>query len=155
MKKQHIIILLIILGLITFLFVKLSSDGFKKIYCISNKCITVWKKSNGEVLIILEKYKSRKIPNDNYIKIHNINSDYIGVILLNDNRWLIDIEDNTIIEKKSSNNLIELYNDNKILNDSLYTYFDGKYINYKDDVNFIIINIKENYAVDKEGKKIR
>lgn len=72
MKKQHIIILLIILGLITFLFVKLSSDGFKKIYCLSNnKCITVWKKSNGEVLIIPGKYESDQKPTISHIKTTN------------------------------------------------------------------------------------
>lgn len=150
------IVALTILGVAIYLVINtLTSDGVKSFYCFSNgKCITVWKKTDGEKYIIFGKYESRKTPLDNYIKISNLNSDYVDVIFVNSNKLLIDVEDNAKAVQKSSNGLMELYRDNKTLNDSLYTYFDGKYRRYKEDVDYISINIKENYAIDKSGKKL-
>lgn len=79
----------------------------------------------------------------------------IHLISSNDGKLLIYIDENAIIIKQSSDKLIELYKENKVLNDSLYTYFDGKYNRYKKEVDFISINIQENYATDKNGKKLK
>jgi hypothetical protein len=43
---------------------------------------------------------------------------------------------------------------NKKNNDSLFTYFDGKYNRYKRNVNYISLFIQENYAIDKDGRKL-
>lgn len=43
------------------------------------------------------------------------------------------------------------YKVHKKLYDSLLIYFDGKYNRYKKDVDFISVDIKENYAWSKNG----
>lgn len=134
----------------------LMSDGVKSIYCLSDdKCVTVWKRTNGEVYIIFGEYKSKKVPSDNYVKMTNVMFNYIDVIFKQENKLLISLGDKADVEQKFSNGLIELYKDNKAFNDSLYTYFDGRYRKYKENVDFISIDIKENYATDKTGKKIK
>ena len=135
------------------------SNGVRSFYCLSeDKCITVWKKGNSSAFIILGKYDSAKTPSDNYVKLINITNTvdwYTSVIFTKDDKLLIDVvDDNTKVISKSSKGIIELYNNKKTLNDSLYTYFDGKYRRYKNDVEYISVDIKENYATDKTGKKI-
>lgn len=134
------------------------SDGVRTFYCVSeDKCVTVWKTGNESVFILLGKHKSSKIPTDDYIKLKNMTNMadwYVDVIFTEDGNFLIDVENNIIVAYQSSSGLMKLFNDNKTLNDSLYTYFDGKYKRYKNEVEFISIDIKENFATDKTGKKI-
>jgi hypothetical protein len=135
------------------------SNGVRSFYCLSeDKCITVWKKGNNSAFIILGKYDSAKTPSDNYVKLINITNTvdwYSSVIFTKNGKLLIDVVDeNTKVISQSSKGVIELYNNEKTLNDSLYTYFDGKYRRYNDEVDYISIDIKENYATDKSGKKI-
>lgn len=152
MKK----IVLIFTFIFTFVLSSCKYFEVRSFYCLSDgKCVTVWKKGNNSIFIILGKYTSAKIPSDNYVKISNNRYDYIHLILSKEDKFLIDIDEKATVIKRSSNNLIELYKNNKTLNDSLYTYFDGKYWRYKNHVEFISINIEENYATDKTGKKIK
>src|SRR5690554_2019876 len=134
------------------------SNGLRSFYCLSEgKCITVWKKGNNSAFIIRGKYDGAKTPSDNYVKLINITNAvdwYASIIFTKDDKLLIDVvDDNTKVNSNSSNGIIELYNNKKTLNDSLYTYFDGKYRRYKKDVEYISLNIKENYVTDKTGKK--
>ena len=132
------------------------SDGVRSLYCLSKvKCVTVWELGNGDVYIIYGTYKSKKEPTDDYIKVLNSRYDNIHLILLKDDKLLIDVDKNARVIKQSSNSLMGLYKDNKALNDSLYTYFDGKYNRYKKEVDYISVNIEENYATDKSGKKLK
>lgn len=151
------ILAITVLGIFVLMIIStLMSDGVKSIYCLSDdKCVTVWKRTNGEVYIILGEYKGKKVPSDNYVKMTNVMFNYIDVIFKQENKLLISLGDKANVEQKSSNGLIELYRDNKAFNDSLYTYFDGRYRKYKENVDFISIDIKENYATDKTGKKIK
>lgn len=135
------------------------SNEVRSFYCLSGgKCITVWKIENNSAFIILGKYNSSKTPSDDYIKLIDITNAvdwYASVIFSKDDKLLVDVvDDNTKVISQSSKGTIELYNNKKTLNDSLYTYFDGKYRRYKNDVEYISIDIKENYATDKTGKKI-
>lgn len=77
------------------------------------------------------------------------------VVLFVGNKLLVDVENNAKALQKSSNCTMALYRNDKALNDSLYTNFDGKYRRYKEKVNYININIEENYATDKDGKKLK
>lgn len=145
-KILSLLVLFLIIVLLTW------ENGVKSYYCLTeDKCITVWKSSNGEVYIIYGKYQSNKKPKDDYVKIDS-KEEFIDIIFIQNDRLLVDT--NTSIQKKSTNNKIELYSDNKKENDSLYTYFDGNYTKYKKNIDFISINIKENYAMDKNGKKL-
>lgn len=153
MKKIFVIL---ILGFVFLLIINsCKSDGVRSFYSLSkDKCVTVWKPGNGDVYIIYGTYRSRKKPTDDYVKVLNSRYDNIHLILSKDDKLLIDVDKNATVIKQSSNSLIGLYKDNKVLNDSLYTYFDGKYNRYKKEVDYISVNIKENYATDKTGKKI-
>ncbi|WP_143961162.1 hypothetical protein [Litoribacter populi] len=155
-NKKIIILIIIIFVLAVYFIINIfMSDGIKYVYCLSyDKCVTVWKRGNGEKYIILGKYEGKEIPSDNFIYFSILNSTYVDVIFVNGENVLIAIDDNTQVVKKSSNGLIELYSDNKPLFDSLYTYFDGNYRKYKNEVEFISIDIQENYATDKSGKKL-
>lgn len=135
------------------------SNGVRSFYCLSeDKCVTVWKTGNDSAFIILGKYNRKKTPSDDFIKLIDITNTidwYASVIFTKDDKLLIDVvDDSKKVINQSSKGIIKLYNNNKTLNDSLYTYFDGKYRRYKKDVEYISLNIKENYATDKTGKKI-
>lgn len=147
---------ILVLGIVVYSIINsLASDGIKSYYCLSdNKCVTVWKKVNGEKYIIFGRYESGEVPSDNYIRIETLSSDYVDVIFLNDKKSLIAVDDKADIVIQSSNNLIELYKENKVVNDSLYTYFDDRYRRYNKEIDFISLNIKENYATDKNGNKL-
>lgn len=72
------------------------------------------------------------------------------MIFIDKNKIIVSIEEKNII-KKSSDNLLEVYDEKK--NNSLI-YFDEHHARYKKGVNYISLYIKENYATDKNGKKI-
>lgn len=132
------------------------SDGLRFFYCLSeDRCITVWKTQNGEVYIIYGEYRGLVPPPDDYLKLINMKSPYVCVLLSNNNKLLIDIETNAKVTYRFSNGIMRLYNDDKALNDSMYTYYDGKYRRYKKEVEYISIDIKENYATDKTGQIIK
>lgn len=142
-------------------------------YCLSDdKCVTVWKRhykrSDEErmtdLYIIVGEHKSEQLPDDNYVKITKPRKyfltirEYIGVIWTKDNKILISSDGEEIVVK-SSNGLIELYGNNKVLNDSLYKIeFYHKYTGagkiYKKGVDYIILNIHENYAINGRNKTI-
>jgi hypothetical protein len=159
--KLEIISIFFIIGLFFFLiFYFYMNEGIKSYYCLSNgNCITVWKKTSKEVYIIYGKYNSTKKPSDDYVKLIDITNEvdmYASVIFTKDDKLLIDvIDDSTKVISQSSKGIIELYNNKKTLNDSLYTYFDGKYRKYKKEVEFLNISYKENYARDKNGNIYR
>lgn len=141
---------------LTMFITPLMSNGLKFFYCLSDdKCITVWKRASGEVYIILGVYRGKKVPSDNYVKMKNIMFDYIDVIFKQEDKLIISFGEKVDIEQKSSNGLIEIYRDNKTFNDSLYTYLDSSYRKFKKNVDFISINIKENYAIDNAGNRIK
>lgn len=132
------------------------SDGVRSFYCLSNdKCVTIWKTESGDVFVIYGTYKNLETPIDDYVKVLSSNYNIIHLILSKDNKLLIDVDKSATVIKQSSNNRIELYKENKAFNDSIYTYFDGGYKRYKKEVDFISVNIKENYAIDKTGNKMK
>jgi hypothetical protein len=139
-----------IAGVIVLLIVMISilAEESRSFYCLSDgQCVTVWKRSANKCYIVLDKYYGLVKPTDNYIETTNSNF-CVDVIWTNDNRLLIDSSDDVTITQPSSNKnfVIERYIDNKAINDSLYTYFDGTYNKYNKKVDVISLYIKENYA---------
>ena len=155
-RPEMVKIVLKIIGVILFVIAVLSVwfDQSRSFYCLSeSKCVTLWKRLGNKCYIVPGKYYGIFKPSDNYIK--TTNTGYVDIIFLNDISLLVDIEDDAEIIRHPDNNLIELYSNNKAVNDSLYTYFDGKYHKYKDEVEYISIDIKGNYAINKTGRKLR
>jgi|SRR5699024_7750468 len=133
-------LLLIAIGLIII-------DQTRSFYCLERgKCITVWKQLGNKCYIIPGKYYGLFKPDNAYIKTTNTN--LITVIWQNNHSILIDsyvkVE---IFNQFSGSVVIRLYNNEKILNDSLYTYFDGNYHKYKKGVNYMSVDIEENLVV--------
>lgn len=141
--------------ILMFLILAVWAEQSRSFYCLSDrKCVTVWKRSGNKCYIILNKYYGISKPAENYIK--TTNTAFVDIIWIDDNRLLIETEDYAeIIQPPSGKGLvIEQYNHDKTLNDSLYTYIDGKYEKYIDKVKFIRLYIKESYATDRTGKKL-
>lgn len=143
-----IIIALCVGCLIFYLFQK------RNYYCLAeDKCITVWKTSEG-AFIIPGKYTSWFKPKDNYIKADNLGS--LDIIWKTNNEIIGYIDDSSKIVNKNKNQVKILnYKDNKKTYDSIYTYQDGHYLRYKNSVNYISIDIKESYASTSDGRVLK
>lgn len=126
----------------------------RNFYCIDeNKCITVWKTYSDTCYIMPYKYYGLVKPSNNYVV--TANGGYCDII------WS-DKEPDEIIFSCSKlyriNNdkpylpQIIYYKSNQQYYDSIFTFFDGTYKLYKEEVNFIGVDILENYAWSKTGK---
>ena len=128
----------------------------RRFFCLSDgKCVTVWKTYNDICYIIPGKYYGIVRPASiNYIKTSNLSD--ADIIWLPDSKVIIaNINDSAIIVNNSPTSMkIVNYNFNKDHNDTLFTYFDGKYHRYKKNNEYISVFIKENYALDKNGKSL-
>lgn len=155
------IIWILVTGIMFFFVSSCKTDGMRYIYCLSgDKCVTVWKTSSGEVYIIPSQYKEDNEPNVNYIK--TINEQFLTLyfsknlpnkIIVRDEGNLMNNKKMYSIEnrKKGEWEFIEYSADYK---DVLYTPNATKFKDVKLSTDYLIINIQENYATDKTGKKI-
>ncbi len=127
----------------------------RKFFCLDNgKCVTVWKTFNNICYIIPGKYYGIMRPSTySYIKTTNINN--LDIIWkAHSDSIVVNSDDSVFIVNNFSKGVkINKYNLNEKYNDSLFTYFDGKYNRYRKGINYISIFIQENYATDKDGKK--
>lgn len=144
-----IIIFITVLFGIGTLYILVSNGEKKDIYCTSEKkCITLWKKRLGEVYVILGKHKNKEVPSCSCVRIQREN--IIDIIFANDSTVLITLNGDSQISHTMCDGVsIERYSDNKELNDSLYTWFDGKYKRYKKEIEFISIDFRENYVTKR------
>ena len=142
---------LYIIGILTSCFIadSCTSQVDRSTYCISsNKCVTVLKKTDGEVQIVYGTYKGNKEPFNNFITVKN--AQYATIILNPDQKLILDLEKKAeILNNSFDKDSILLYRNNIAVNDSLFTYLDGKYRRYKEGVKYVSFDIKENYAMDK------
>ena len=142
---------LYIFGILTLSFISISctSEVNRSIYCVSSKkCVTVLKKTNGEVQIVYGNYKNNKEPSNNFITVKNVQ--YATIILSPDQKLILDLENKAeILNNSFDKDSILMYKNSKVFNDSLFTYLDGKYRRYKEEVKYVSFDIKENYAMDK------
>jgi hypothetical protein len=140
----------------------LTSDGIKSIYCLSNdKCVTVWKRANGEVYVIPDKYEGNSKPSVCYIK--TINKQFLTIyfseeiskkIIVRDDGNLESNQRRYTIENKGKGkwDLLEYSQEYKSI---LYKSNAIKFKDVKSGTEYLTINIHENYAIDKTGKKIK
>ena len=128
----------------------------RNFFCLGNgKCITVWKTYNNVCYIIHGKYYGMLKPScHSYIQTTNKN--ILDIIWIANSDTLIvnsDDDSNVIVKNSLQGTKFIKYNINKAYNDSSFTYF-GTYHRYKKSVDYLNIFIKENYAMDKNGKKL-
>lgn len=133
----------------------------RKFYCLdNNKCITIWKTSWG-CYIIPGKYYGVIKPSDCYIKSRN--DKYLTLYFSSNipNRIIVR-DQGSFTGKKGGyeivNNIpeileiVEYSNDYKTI---LYRPEATKFRDVKSTTDYLTVNIKENYAIDKSGKKLK
>ena len=142
-----IIIALCVGCLIFYLFQK------RNYYCLAeDKCITVWKTSEG-AFIIPGKYTSWFKPKDNYIKTDNLN-EYLGIY------YNIQTPNNFYVASGIINNHFIIINKCKNINiinvnyDNAERFYDivnkDKFLKY--NIILLTINLKESYAITNDGR---
>lgn len=143
---------IIIFILICFFYV----DQSRNFYCLSNNnCITVWKRIGGKCYVLPYKYYSFFKPDDNFITIPT--NDYpTDLIFENDVNYIKIVvdrfkEDFEIVNNSRDKYIIINYNDFEDEFDSIYTFKEGHYRKYKEEVIFLSINLKEGYVSDRNG----
>lgn len=145
-----IIIVLCIGGIIFYLFQK------RKYYCLTeDKCITVWKTSEG-AFIIPGKYTSWFKPKDNYIKADNLDEGF-GVYWFNNNpkEIIVDSYNYFIVNNNKDNIQMLEYNKNPKYFENLLYDADGLGDLYlKGTVSKLLIDIKDGYAFTNDGRKL-
>lgn len=143
MKKS---IVILIFGLIFFLTVdSCISDGVRSFYCLSeDKCITVWKRTDGEVYIIFGEYKEKKVPKDNYIRTSYDNALTIIVDESSSYDYIISNDYGKKLLIKSSNYKTKYYEYGQ-----KETFINDYYINrqIKKGLQYLQIDIKESLVV--------
>lgn len=162
-KGTFVFFVIIVIDLLFWTIIRLAvPDGVKHyLYFGENDqyCVTVWKKSNGPAsfyaYIISGKYKkNRKDPQENYIKINmgdHRSPCWATVFVSPEGNLLVDADNvDTICSEEGS---IELYNNNKEFNDSIYTYIEKGERYYNSSYNYVCIDFIENFAIDNNGKK--
>ena len=73
----------------------------------------------------------------------------------NTNNIIANLEDekSQIIHNSATGVQIANYNFNKKYNDSVFLYLDKGYHRYKKNIDYLTLNIKEEYAYGKDGKR--
>jgi hypothetical protein len=111
---------------------------------------------NGHCYIVLGKYIGLSRP----VSQSYITSPFTkGMTVIwpkNTNNVIVDLEDENkqIIHNSPNGIKIINYKVNKKHNDSIFLYRDGTYDVYKDNVEFLNINILEEYASGQGGKRL-
>lgn len=155
--------IIVVLGVVFYLIINaLTSNGMKSFYCLSDdKCVTVWKRANGDVYIIPDKYEDNVEPSVSYIK--TINKQFLTLYFSEEIPQKIVVRDEGNLEsnqkrytienrEKGKWNLLEYSEEYKAI---LYERDAKKFKDVKSITEYLTINIHENYATDKTGKKIK
>jgi hypothetical protein len=147
------------IGLISFLFLVvvlfLYGESRKFFYLEDGRCITVWKTYNNICYVLPGKYYGLIKPSvHNYIKTNNINN--LDIIWTKNNDSLIVNFENNDASIFNSGKGVKIvnYTLNQKYNDSAFTYVDRGYRRYRNQVDYMSIFLKDNYAIDKNGKKL-
>lgn len=137
--------------------------GVRNTYCLSdNKCITVWKRTEGEVYIIPGRYESNNIPTISHIR--TINKQFLTLYFSSENELSnkIIVRDEGNLESNQKRFTIEndvtgeweFFEYSDSLKSILYEPGAIKFKDVKLSTDYIIINVEENYAMDKRGNKL-
>lgn len=162
MKKIFIIL---VLGFVFLLIMNsCKSDGMKSFYCLSdNKCITVWKRTDGKVYIIPNRYESNNKPTVSHIQ--TIDKQFLTLYFSSKKNfsYKIIVRDEGNLESNLKSYIIE----NDVKGEWEFLEYSDSYksilyepnaIKFKDvkaSTDYLTINIQENYATDKNGKKLK
>lgn len=125
-------------------------------FCLkSGHCVTMWRTLNGVCYIIPGRYTSSTCPPSSESYIISPFKESLDIIWPKDSdNIIVSIDEKSQVIHQSPNGIkIIDYNSNKKHNDSLFLCFDGNYERYKKDVDFMTIEIFEEYAYGKMVKE--
>lgn len=163
-RTKMVKILFKIMGIFLLLIVLLLAwyDQSRTFYCLSNdKCVTVWKRLGGKCYIVPSKYYGVFKPSKNYIKATN--TQYLTLYFSNDipNKMIVRNQGSSTGKKggyEIVNNLpeeLEITEYSDAYKAILYKPDAIKFKDVKASTEYLDLDIKENYATDKTGKKIK
>lgn len=128
-------------------------------YCVNdNRCITLWKKDGGDVYIVPDLYFERSIPIKGYIK--TVSTQAITFYFSDSLPNQVIVRNQSRHNKNSGYEIIGPFNNKEFVqyNESyksiLYGDKNVKFNDVKNEVDYIDLVIKENYAINKKGEKI-
>lgn len=129
----------------------------RKIFCLENgRCITVWKTYNDICYIVPGKYYGLMKPSfENYIRTNNLNN--LDIIWTkNTDSLIVNLSDSDALIINSFKGVkFFKYSLNSKYNDSVFTYLDRGYRRYRKEVDYMSIFLKDYYATDRNGKKLK
>lgn len=137
-------------------------DQSRTFYCLSNEnCITVWKRLGGKCYIVPNKYYGITEPSGTYIRTKN--TQYLALYFSSDipNKMIVRNQGSSIGEKGEYEIINKLSDSAKIakFSDSyraiLYEPNAIKFSDVKESTEYLDLDIKENYATDKQGERIK
>lgn len=138
--------------------------GKRNFYCFSeNKCITVWKRNDGEVYIIPGRYESNKKPISSHILTCNkqfltlyfsSEKELSNKIIVRDEGNFVSNQKRYTIENKVGGEW-EFLEYSRSLESILYRPNAIQFNDIKAGTDYLTINIQENYAMDKRGNKLQ
>ncbi|WP_146624474.1 hypothetical protein [Larkinella arboricola] len=157
--------IIVVLGFVFYSVINaLTVDGVKSFYCLSDdKCITVWKRANGEVYIIPGRYETNNNPTVSYIR--TINKQFL-TLYFSDQKELsykIIVRDEGNLESNQKRYTIKnnaqaewqfLEYSDKNYKSILYKSNATKFKDVNEETDYLSISIEENYAIDKTGNKL-
>ena len=160
-KLAKILGLLISFLIIYFVIKSLRFDDPRFVYCLDNdECVTVWRKNKKEIFIVMGKYGGDSIPEESHIITDN---EQLLTLYFSDS-----LPDKIVV--KNEGNMKNIQGEYEMIEgNGRWTFVDFTYkydsILYKpnsisfNDVyswtEYLNIFIKENFATDKTGKKIK
>jgi hypothetical protein len=129
----------------------------RKFYCLDNgRCITIWKTYNNVCFIVPGKYYGIVKPSGNYIESSNTNLLTIYFSKEMPRSLIIQCEQELKInnEKTDAFTFYRYETDTGRFNSLLYFSSAKKRSDMKSGAGLMYIDIHENYALDKYGKKL-
>ena len=129
----------------------------RKFFCIDgNRCITVWKTYNNTCYIILGKYYGLFKPSENFIKTTNTNNItiFFSSELPNSIIYRSDYPSKVNSNNKDKIIFYDYNSDTMKFNNLLYLPNAKNNNDIKESAGLMDIFIHDNYAIDKNGKKL-
>lgn len=126
----------------------------RKFYCFEkDRCITVWKTFGNTCYIIRGNYYGLWLPNS-FIETSNVNNLTLYFTDRLPSSLVYKSEQPVLIRKfGDEENFYDFNSDSKKFDDMLYEVTASKNNEVKDGVTMVDLFIRENFAIDKNGKR--
>lgn len=130
----------------------------RKFFCLDDgKCVTVWKTYNNICYVIPGEYYGLFKPSENFIQTTNTNN--LTIFFTNElpDAFIYQSDQDVIINDMKKDDFVfyDLNSNSQKFIKILYPSNAKKSSDLKDNARLIDIFIQENYAIDKDGKKLR